>query len=119
MTVIEGDAFKGCTGLTSIVIPDSVEEIGWNAFGGCTGLTSIVIGKMVKYFRGDAFAGCDNLQSICLLVEDPKQIEVGRGEELGAEQATLYVSATKGVLAAYKRIPLWQNYAAIALLDKQ
>ena len=36
-------AFEDCTGLTSIVIPNSVASIGYGAFGGCTGLTSIVV----------------------------------------------------------------------------
>ncbi|MDD3041152.1 MAG: leucine-rich repeat protein [Bacteroides sp.] len=34
-------AFRGCTGLTSIDIPQSVTNIGMGAFSTCTGLTSI------------------------------------------------------------------------------
>ena len=36
-------AFEGCEGLTSIVIPNSVADIGTGAFAGCTSLTSIVV----------------------------------------------------------------------------
>lgn len=36
-------AFRYCTGLTSIDIPNSVTEIGNYAFEGCTGLTGIDI----------------------------------------------------------------------------
>ena len=36
-------AFYGCTGLTSITIPNSVTDIGNDAFYGCTGLTSVTI----------------------------------------------------------------------------
>ena len=35
--------FSESIGLTSITIPDSVTEIGYNAFCGCTGLTSFTI----------------------------------------------------------------------------
>ena len=34
-------AFSGCTGLTSISLPDSVTSIGNSAFNDCTNLTSI------------------------------------------------------------------------------
>ena len=38
-TAIGEGAFSGCTGLTSITIPDSVTTIDSNAFSGCTSLT--------------------------------------------------------------------------------
>lgn len=41
VTSIGGSAFNGCTGLTSITIPDGVTSIGAYAFSGCKGLTSI------------------------------------------------------------------------------
>ena len=34
-------AFQNCSGLTEIVIPDSVTSIGYIAFSGCSSLTSI------------------------------------------------------------------------------
>ena len=38
-----GDAFLGCTGLKSIMIPGSVTSIGNKAFEGCTSLNSIIV----------------------------------------------------------------------------
>ena len=40
---IASSAFKGCTTLTNIDIPNSVKVIGQSAFDGCTALTSISI----------------------------------------------------------------------------
>lgn len=40
--VINQDAFKNCTGVTSIVIPQTVGLIYQNAFSGCTGLKRVI-----------------------------------------------------------------------------
>ena len=58
------NAFRNCTGLTEINIPDSVTSIRDNAFQGCTGLTSITIPNKVKTIEDYAFADCTSLTSI-------------------------------------------------------
>ena len=40
---IAGNAFAGCSGLTSLTIPNSVEEILYGAFKGCSGLTGNLV----------------------------------------------------------------------------
>ena len=64
VTSIGDEAFFGCTGLTSIVIPNSVTSIGECAFLGCTGLTSIDIPNSVTSIGRQAFDGCTGLTSI-------------------------------------------------------
>lgn len=46
------DAFIGYSSLRSIIIPDSVTEIGTEAFAGCDSLTSIVIPEGVTTIEG-------------------------------------------------------------------
>lgn len=57
-------AFKDCSNLTSITIPNSVTSIDDGAFWGCSGLTSITIPNSVTYIDGSAFWGCSGLTSV-------------------------------------------------------
>ncbi len=50
--------------INSVVIPDSVTNIGKNAFFNCTNLISIEFPKYLKSIGCQAFASCTNLSSI-------------------------------------------------------
>ena len=66
VTVIATSVFYGCTGLTEVVIPDSVTSIGSSAFSGCTGLTSVIIPNSVTSIGNSAFSGCTGLTSVTI-----------------------------------------------------
>lgn len=57
-------AFYNYDNLQSIVIPDSITQIGYTAFGNCNGLVSVSIGKGVKTIGYNAFEFCTALTSI-------------------------------------------------------
>ena len=66
VTTIGDRAFYGCTGLTNVEIPDSVTSIGSSAFESCTGLTSVIIGDSVTTIGDRAFYGCTGLTSVTI-----------------------------------------------------
>ena len=64
VTSIEYGAFRGCSGLTGITIPNSVTSIGNYAFAYCSGLTSVTIPNSVTSIGDNVFSGCSDLTSI-------------------------------------------------------
>ena len=66
VTSIGESAFAGCTSLTSVTIPEGVTSIGMNAFALCKGLTSVTIPSSVTSIGSSAFSLCFNLTSVTI-----------------------------------------------------
>ena len=74
VTSIQNDAFRDCSSLTNVTIPNSVTEIGLDAFSGCINLTSVTIPNSVTRIESGAFSGCSSLKSVTI----PKSVtEIG------------------------------------------
>ena len=65
---INNRAFYGCTGLTELVLPDTLTTMGTHVFYKCTGLTSITIGAGLKEINNYSFYGCTGL--VDLIISD-------------------------------------------------
>ncbi len=66
VTSIGESAFEGCSNLTAITIPEGVTSIGRFAFEGCSSLTAITIPEGVTSIGEYAFRGCSSLTSITI-----------------------------------------------------
>ena len=66
LSTINSSAFENCTLLTSITIPDSVTKIGESAFSDCTSLSSLTIPDSVTSIGSSAFIDCTSLTSITI-----------------------------------------------------
>ena len=77
VTSIGNTAFYGCSGLTSITIPNSVTSIGDYAFKGCSGLTSITIPNSVKSIGKDAFEDCSGVKELIYAEGCTKALRTG------------------------------------------
>ena len=66
VTNIGNKAFKRCESLTSVTIPNSVTSIGGAAFDSCEGLTNVTIGNSVTSIGDCAFQDCSGLTRITI-----------------------------------------------------
>lgn len=62
---IDSYAFRGCTGLKEIVLPETLGWLGEGAFAGCTSLEQVVVseGAYLEKILDKAFKGCSALKN--------------------------------------------------------
>ena len=71
VTSIGDIAFFACTGLTSLIIPNSVTSIEFGAFQHCSGLTSLTIPNSVISIGDYVFTSCTGLTSFVVESGNP------------------------------------------------
>ena len=97
VTAIGYEAFRGCSQMTSISLPSTVNQIEQGAFWDCTGLTGVVIPKRVTELSMQLFEGCTSLTSLTL----PKNLKVIRIEALyNTRLMNIYFAGTEAQWAA-------------------
>ena len=108
VTSIGESAFENCTGLTSITFPNSVTSIGNLAFNSCSGLTSITIGNSVTWIGDYAFRNCTMATSITCEATTPPLL--GSSNDLSNVTA-VYVPSES--VEAYKNATNWSYYSDV------
>jgi len=67
VTIIEEEAFRGCTELKTITLPSRLSVIGDRAFSDCHLIESITIPGFLDIIGEEAFSDCHNLQTVTLI----------------------------------------------------
>ena len=65
-------AFYRCTGLTSLVLPETVKSIDEYAFMGCVGISSVVLHDSLEKVGKHAFYGLNSATLYCEVTEAPE-----------------------------------------------
>ena len=98
------EAFRGCSMLTEITLPDNVTTLGSDVFYKCSGMQTLNLGKNVSNFDGGMILDCASL----------KNIYVTEGTEyLFSDNGVLY-NADKTMLISY---PMSHEGTSYTLFD--
>lgn len=111
VTSIGDSAFRGCSGITSLTIPDSVTSIGDWAFRDCSGITSLTIPDSVTSIGEYAFKSCNALTEIKSFAQVPPTCDNCAFDNINKEECILYVP--KGRIYAYKQAVGWNDFVCI------
>lgn len=110
---LSGNAFKDCSSLRTVALPDGMLDIYYRAFMNDKKLETVVIGSCLKYIGDNAFDGCTGLREFRLAVPDPATIQIGEDafRSVPLSKITLYVPY--GSKALYEQADTWKKFGAI------
>ena len=137
ITVIDREAFQGCTSLSNITLPQGLKTIGMRAFAGCHSLKALSIPEGLDTIGFEAFTCCSELKSITIpagvthidplpfyycaalsmivsLIENPFEIEDVFDQSL-LQHVTLYVPT--GTKSKYEATSGWKLLPDIREFD--
>lgn len=73
LTSLDAEAFRGCTRLRAITLPEGLSAIGAAAFDGCR-LETITLPASVTQIAEGAFLGCNTLREILVQPDNPAYV---------------------------------------------
>ncbi|MBQ3364691.1 MAG: leucine-rich repeat protein [Muribaculaceae bacterium] len=116
VTGIGYQAFKNCTGLTAVTIPEGVTMMLNESFAGCTSLSSITLPSTMVSIYNNVFVGCTSLTSITCMNPNPHSFNANNFDASTYANATLKVPL--GSKTSYQSTSAWSQFSNIQEINK-
>ena len=111
VTEIGNSAFFYCTQLLSVTLSNSLEGIGYDAFYGCGNLTSMDLPASIRWIGLHAIGGCTSMTSLtCRAITPPS---LGLSESDYQESGLQEIKVPQASVEAYKSASGWSQFADI------
>lgn len=115
VTVIDKNAFRNNTNITSVDAPNTIVAINDSAFFGCRNLTNIDLGNSVSIVGERAFANIDKLTDVVCYREEVPDADRTSFENSYIDYVTLHVPA--GSVERYKATGPWKDFKVIVAIE--
>lgn len=104
-------AFKDCTELTRVKMPEGITMLMNESFAGCTALTSITLPSTLQTIYYNAFTGCTELMTITCLRENPITCNENNFDSHNYYNTILYVPEAS--VSSYYSTSPWSRFQHI------
>lgn len=116
LTLIENFAFTGC-GISELVLPVGLTDIGDVAFAGCASLERIILPNSLNHLGYASFGNLSNLREIVSYNPTPPTFSTRDGQSGEMFSNTLASSVTLrvpvGAKSAYENADEWRNFQIV------
>lgn len=106
---VGNQAFKSCSNLELIILPEGIKSIGWGAFGECESLVEFDIPESVIEIGNSAFHGCKKLEHVTVHWVTPPDTSDDLFDYSGIN--TLHVPG--GTKTTYENTAPWSRFEII------
>ena len=107
ITTLDSSTFSGCTSLTSVQLPSTLNSIGASAFYNCTSLTTLTLPQSVSKIDWNAF-NSSGLKTLTIEATTPPTLENTNALSC-PNLETIFVPENS--VAAYQAAEGWKDYA--------